>query len=816
MNLHNRLHWMRIICLLLIACSVFAVCQAAEERPANQEILEADIASAIERAGKNGDEIRMALETVGDRERQGMQFLIQHMPERDLQSLSSDFLLEHVNLAYAARAAASWGEQIPESIFLNEVLPYACVNERRDDVRCKLRDQFWPSVKDCVTISSAAAKLNDLVFRELNVKYSTKRRRADQGPAESMESGIASCTGLSILLIDACRACGIPARFVGTPLWSDGSGNHSWVEIWDHDWHFTGAAEPVGEQLDQAWFVERASKSKVGDRRHGIFAVSFARTEQTFPLIWSRGNDSANAVYAVEVTQRYAKPQKNIAGNALLLRFRALNRVSENRCVADLVVRNGKREVVFRGQTKGESADANDHVTTRLEPGRYSVEIGTGENRLTREFEAKEDGQLVSFETDLVAEEPAAEQKGSTESNEEPDSSEEADPIVELTEFLRTNTGELSAIDQQDFARQPLSRSQAEKATELVSEAHAASVRRERKAEHEAKVLTIGELQMPLEWTVYGEKPAKGHSLVISMHGGGNAPKRVNDRQWENQKKLYQLEEGIYVAPRAPTDTWNLWHEAHIDQFFTRLIENMIVFEGVDPNRVYITGYSAGGDGTFQLAPRMADQLAAAAMMAGHPNETRPDGLRNLPFTLHMGANDAAYDRNKKAAEWKVMLAELRQADPQGYNHWVEIHADKGHWMDRQDAKGVEWLFQFERNITPERIVWLQDDRIHTRFYWLGVPESQAKGGARIVAEREGNTIRIEQCDPSELTIYLRDDMLDLDEAVKIEFEGQELFSGQVTRNIATIASTLIDRGDPTAVFTAQVTVNIPKSPKTE
>ena len=73
----------------------------------------------------------------------------------------------------------------------------------------------------------------------------------------------------------------------------------------------------------------------------------------------------------------------------------------------------------------------------------------------------------------------------------------------------------------------------------------------------------------------------------------------------------------------------------------------------LDPNKVYLMGYSAGGDGVYQLAPRMADRFAAAAMMAGHPNETSPLGLRNLPFTIHMGENDTPYKRNKVAAEWK-------------------------------------------------------------------------------------------------------------------------------------------------------------------
>ena len=73
-------------------------------------------------------------------------------------------------------------------------------------------------------------------------------------------------------------------------------------------------------------------------------------------------------------------------------------------------------------------------------------------------------------------------------------------------------------------------------------------------------------------------------------------------QQWENQKKLYTLEEGIYLAPRSPTNTWNLWHEAHIDRLFGRLIEDLIVLEDVNPDRVYVLGYSAGGDGVYQLA----------------------------------------------------------------------------------------------------------------------------------------------------------------------------------------------------------------------
>ncbi len=218
-----------------------------------------ELAAQLERAGDNKTQIEMALRECPPEQQEAIQFLILHMPPPDLQSLTAAFLLEHVAIAYEARSAAKWGPSIPPDIFLNDVLPYANINEARDDVRRKLREQFWPRVKDLDSVSQAAARLNHEVFQQTGVHYSTQRRRPNQGPQETLDSKIATCTGLSILLIDACRACGIPARFVGTPRWSDNSGNHSWVEVWDGGWHFTGAAEPSGEQLDQAWFVGRAA-----------------------------------------------------------------------------------------------------------------------------------------------------------------------------------------------------------------------------------------------------------------------------------------------------------------------------------------------------------------------------------------------------------------------------------------------------------------------------------------------------------------------------------------------------------------------------
>src|SRR5690606_4874128 len=274
-------------------------------------------------------------------------------------------------------------------------------------------------------------------------------------------------------------------------------------------------------------------------------------------------------------------------------------------------------------------------------------------------------------------------------------------------------------------------------------------------------------------------------------------------------KGLYQPDEGIYLAPRAPTNTWNLWHEPHIDPLLERLITNFIVLEGINPNRVYVMGYSAGGDGVYQLGPRMADHWAAAAMMAGHPNDARPESLRNIGFTIHVGGLDTAYDRNLVAEEWGTLLDELSAADPGGYPHYVEVHPDKPHWMDLEDAVAVPWMAEFTRNPVPDRIVWLQDDITHLRSYWLSVDEDNAVGGARVEATVIGQTIELESSGVGRVSVRLSDDLVDLEQPVSIVAGGTSVYEGVAPRTILALWTTTVERGDPALVFSSEVTVDL-------
>lgn len=382
--------------------------------------------------------------------------------------------------------------------------------------------------------------------------------------------------------------------------------------------------------------------------------------------------------------------------------------------------------------------------------------------------------------------------------------------LQNLQSWLEQPSDQRPDLSTVEFAQEPLSKSGAETAKALLWHEYVNQIRAKYSDAWKDKQFRYQDFIMKFDYKTFGDKPSEGKNLYISMHGGGNAPARLNDRQWQNQIGLYEPNEGIYLAPRAPTNEWNLWHLPHIDILFDQIIQAAIVFEDVNPNRVYFMGYSAGGDGVYQLAPRMADRLAAAAMMAGHPNETVPLGLRNIGFTLHMGGEDAAYDRNKIAREWKVKLAELHQKDPDGYIHEVQIHEGKGHWMDREDQVAVEWMAKFTRNPHPKKVVWKQDDVTHPRFYWLAVDAENEKVGTLITASIDKQTIMIDEAEGVEsLIINLNDELLDLDQPVTVKYQDKVLYEDNITRNIKTIEQSLSERGDPELVYSGSIVVNL-------
>lgn len=347
-----------------------------------------------------------------------------------------------------------------------------------------------------------------------------------------------------------------------------------------------------------------------------------------------------------------------------------------------------------------------------------------------------------------------------------------------------------------------------------------------------------------------GERPTRGYPLYIALHGGGGAPARVNDSQWKHMQEYYfaGMTNGIYLAPRGVNDAWNLHWVDESFACYDRLIENMIAFGQVDPNRIYLMGYSAGGDAAYQVPARAPDRWAAVAMSAGHPNGVSPDNYASLAFLIQVGERDAAYQRNQVAAAYGVKLDRLAAANPGLYEHDTFIHVGRPHgFMDRapygqpqrvyadaaawlaqgsaaattnRNCNSIHWLRDHVRDPLPRKLIWdaktaakrsgaqeqgfwptTEKGRLH---YWLGLDRYDKdveleRGRLVVELDAAANAIRVAEIG-NYVRFYLSPAMLDLSRAVTVHVEGQSV-TATPTATLGVMVRSLLDRGDPSYLF---------------
>ncbi len=361
-----------------------------------------------------------------------------------------------------------------------------------------------------------------------------------------------------------------------------------------------------------------------------------------------------------------------------------------------------------------------------------------------------------------------------------------------------------------------------------------------RKAEVQERCLTFGNVRMRYGMEVIGEPGPGGYPVYIALHGGGGSPTPdMNDGQWEHMKVYYKdsVKSGIYVNPRGVRDTWDTHANPESYPLYDRLIEDLIVYCGADPNRVYLLGFSAGGDGVYLVGPRMADRFAALHMSAGCPNKGSMVNLYHTPIQLQVGMNDAAYDRNRETVRYQLYLDELQRREPDGYIHNAYVHVDKPHnfrdnaeekqtvladnkaWLEegtvterKADSNAVHFLQKFTRDPLPERVIWELDNRSEARqrdvssFYWLRCEEGLHNGTVIVHLEPETNSIVVERDDTQgSVGVLLKDGMLDLDRPVRVVYPDGRKVEHIVTRSHEIMWDTLKERGDRNYIFSAYI-----------
>src|SRR5258706_14929835 len=97
--------------------------------------------------------------------RPGLRFLVEHMPVRDLRTLSAAYLKENLSIAYEAFNKVPWRDRVPQNVFFNDILPYASVDESRDARRRKLYELAAPLLADCQSPAEAAQRLHPQLFK---------------------------------------------------------------------------------------------------------------------------------------------------------------------------------------------------------------------------------------------------------------------------------------------------------------------------------------------------------------------------------------------------------------------------------------------------------------------------------------------------------------------------------------------------------------------------------------------------------------------------------------------------------------------------
>ena len=757
-----------------------------------------DVEQALKKAGKNRDELEAALTRAPEEQRKGMAFLVANMPDADLKSLHADFLLENTDLAYKARKEVAWGKQIPEELFLNNILAYANVDETRDAWRKDLYELCLPLVKDCKTASEAALKLNTAVFAKLKVKYSTQRKLPNQSPKESIEQGLASCTGLSILLSDACRSVAIPTRLAGTPLWSNNSGNHTWLEIWDDGWHFTGACEPDPKGLDRGWFVQNASEAKKDVPEHAIYAASFRRTETSFPLVWAPNRKD---VFAENVTERYAKEEKPKEERTRVLIHIWQGERSKRLALPVAVADGDDPKKVQEGESRGESADRNDLLAFALLPNHeYVLRVGkpvrlekkfktTAEKEQTLEIEAPAEGKKEPAEKPALSKEQSAQIE------------KEAGAFFQATEEERAKWKFDAKLDGLAADCEGAVRG-------AVWKAYQASAATEKlKKDFEDKQVRFKDYVSAYVVREVGKKPETGWPLVIAMHGGGGAPKQVNDSQWEIMQRYYKDHPEVtgykYLALRAPNDTWNGFYDDYVPPLIVNLIRQFTLLGEVDPDKVFLIGYSHGGYGAFFIGPKIPDRFAAVHCSAGAPTDGTISALslRNTRFTFMVGEDDNAYGRRERCEKFDKEMQKLKDANKGDFPVEFELQKGFGHG-NLPDRDKLKDMLSFTRNPTPRRLTWEPTDSIITNFFWLTVAKPEK--GQSIDVSLNDNTAKITTNKVKEFDLDLDGRLGAMDAPLRVVLDGT---AQTVTLHpqLLTLCQSLLERGDPQLAFTCKV-----------
>lgn len=182
--------------------------------------------------------------------------------------------------------------------------------------------------------------------------------------------------------------------------------------------------------------------------------------------------------------------------------------------------------------------------------------------------------------------------------------------------------------------------------------------------------------------------------LVVFLHGAGETGNDLKMVKKHGPPKLAEKKDFpfILVSPQAPTRGW-------MPEAVNGLIEEVMAHYRVDPDRVYLTGLSMGGYGTWALASAYPGKFAAAVPICGGGNPVMADKLKNLPLWVFHGAKDTTV----QPVQSKTMVDAVKKA---GGNVKLTIYPEAGHdsWTETYDDPQMwKWLLSQRRGQAAQK-----------------------------------------------------------------------------------------------------------------
>lgn len=201
--------------------------------------------------------------------------------------------------------------------------------------------------------------------------------------------------------------------------------------------------------------------------------------------------------------------------------------------------------------------------------------------------------------------------------------------------------------------------------------------------------------------------PTRKYPLVIFLHGSGERGSDNNAQlKWgvmnfasdENMKKY----PAFVIAPQCPLNTaWSNTTRGKNGeitlqstpskpmQLLMELVNDVIKKFHVDTTRIYITGLSMGGYGTFDALERYPNLFAAAVPVCGSGDISKAASIAHIPMWMFGGANDPTVNPNLL---YDMVNALLKAGAHPGFTEYPNV----GHfsWIAAyNDAMMIAWLF---------------------------------------------------------------------------------------------------------------------------